>query len=91
MISRPLDKPREEEQKHWLLRPRTIRRLWFGSSVALFLLVLAGVFIHPHSLFGVDGTFGFHAWYGFFSCVVMVVFAKVMGLVLKRPDTFYDD
>ena len=91
MISGPLDRPRKEEEKHWLLRSRTIGWLWFGSSAVLFLLVLAGVFIHPHSLFGVDGTFGFHAWYGFFSCVVMVGFAKVLGAVLKRPDTFYDD
>ncbi len=91
MISGSLDKRREEEKKHWLLRSRTIRRLWFGSSAALFLLVLASLFIHPHAMFGVDGTFGFHAWYGFFSCVAMVLFAKVLGLVLKRPDTFYDD
>ena len=91
MITDPLDRSPEEEEKRWLLRSRTIRQLWFVSSGALFLLVLVGMLIHPHSLFGIDGTFGFHAWYCFFSCVAMVLFAKVLGVVLKRPDTFYDD
>ena len=29
--------------------------------------------------FGLDGTFGFDAWFGFASCVVLIVFAKGLG------------
>jgi len=81
----------EHETKHWLLRPRTIRGLWIGFAVALALLVLADVLIHPQAVFGVDGTFAFYAWYGLLTCLAMVLFAKGLGVVLKRPDTFYDD
>lgn len=81
----------EDETKHWLVRPRTIRRLWTGFAVLLSLLVLADIFIHPHAAFGVDGTFGFYAWYGFLACAAMVLLAKALGVLLKRPDTFYDD
>ena len=81
----------EDEKLHWLLRPRTIRRLWIGSAVVLSLLVLADLLIHPHATFGIDGTFGFYAWYGLLTCMAMVLFAKVLGVLLKRPDTFYDD
>ena len=81
----------ENKTKHWLLRPRTIRLLWIGFTVVLALLVLADAFIHSHTLFGVDGTFGFYAWYGLLTCAAMVLFAKALGLLLKRPDTFYDD
>jgi hypothetical protein len=27
--------------------------------------------------------------YGFFSCAAMIVVAKLLGLLLKRPDTYY--
>lgn len=81
----------DANEKHWLLRPRTIRRLWIGFAVVLSLLVLADLFIHPHATFGVDGTFGFYAWYGLLTCMAMVLVAKALGLALKRPDTFYDD
>lgn len=76
--------------------PKTIRTLWTVSLVVLALLVAADVLVlrdeHHHAHFGVDGTFGFHAWYGFGVCAAMVIVSKfVVGLVLKRKDTYYDD
>jgi len=41
--------------------------------------------------FGIDGVFGFNAWYGFAACVALVAVAKTVGFVLKRRDTYYDD
>lgn len=76
---------------HWLVRDRTIKILW-----GVFIAVLAGTVLmdfvvehHPH--FGVEGTFGFGAWFGFASCVVLVLGTKALGKLLKRPDTYYDD
>nr|VFJ89606.1 MAG: hypothetical protein BECKH772A_GA0070896_1001615 [Candidatus Kentron sp. H]VFJ92745.1 MAG: hypothetical protein BECKH772B_GA0070898_100334 [Candidatus Kentron sp. H]VFJ97608.1 MAG: hypothetical protein BECKH772C_GA0070978_1001414 [Candidatus Kentron sp. H] len=81
----------ENVNKHWLVRPTSIRLLWVGFALVLAALVLAGRFIHPHGVFGIDATFGFYAWYGLVTCMAMVLFAKALGLLLKRPDTFYDD
>ena len=78
------------EPVHWLVRPRTIRGLWIGFGLILAVLVLGDFLVHGHPGFGIDGAFGFHAWYGLGTCVAMVLFAKVLGLVLKRPDTYYD-
>ena len=75
---------------HWLTRASTIKRLWIGSVVVLAATVLMDLAIEHHPHFGVDGTFGFGAWFGFASCVAMIVFAKALGAVLKRPDTYYD-
>ena len=75
---------------HWLTRASTIKRLWIGSAIVLAATVLMDLVIHHHPYFGLDGTFGFGAWFGFASCVAMVVFAKALGAVLKRPDTYYD-
>jgi UPF0716 family protein affecting phage T7 exclusion len=46
--------------------------------------------ITPHPHFGIDGTLGFGAWFGFLSCVALVLFAKLLGIFLKRPDSYYD-
>jgi hypothetical protein len=78
-------------QDHWLVRPATIRLLWIAFGVILTALVLADLVVQHHSLFGLDATFGFGAWYGFLACVVLVLFAKGLGTFLKRPDTYYDD
>lgn len=78
-------------ESNWLIRPKTIKLLWWIFSVILAITVLAQVFVHIHDYFTVDGWFAFYAIYGFVSCLGMVVFAKVLGVFLKRPDTYYDD
>lgn len=76
--------------KHWLVRPQTIRWLWGAFGVILGLTVVAGLFVHQHVYFGIEDSFGFYAWYGFVTCVAMVVIAKLLGIFLKRPDDYYE-
>lgn len=76
--------------KPWLERPRTIRLLWIVFIVVLALTVLAELFVDRHGDFGIDGTFGFNAWYGLVACVAMIVTAKALGVLLKRPQTYYE-
>ena len=75
---------------HWLTRESTIKRLWIVFAIVLAVTVLADLVISHHGYFGLDGTIGFGAWFGFLSCVVLIVVAKGLGSVLKRPDTYYD-
>ena len=79
------------EKKHWLVRPKTVYWLWRGGITLLALLVMADLFIHAHPSFQIDGTFGFYSWYGLVTCVAMVLFAKALGIILKRKDTYYDN
>jgi hypothetical protein len=74
---------------HWLDRPANIRRLWRGFLLTLGALVAAelGIALHPH--FAVEATFAFHAWYGLLACAAMIGVAKVLGMLLKRPDDYY--
>ncbi|MGK0500199.1 MAG: hypothetical protein ACJAYG_001846 [Oceanicoccus sp.] len=80
----------DEKNLHWLVRPSTIRKLWIGSSLVLTLVVLAQTVIYVKGYFGFDGWFGFGAVYGFVSCLLMVLVAKLLGLVLKRPENYYE-
>ena len=85
------DQQKHVSDDHWLVRKSTIRALWIGSSIMLAILVLLDLAVEHHPHFGIDGTFGFGAWYGFVACVALVLFAKGLGLILKRPDTYYDN
>lgn len=78
-------------REHWLRRPETIQKLWIGGIALLVALALLDFVVEPHPHFGIDGTFGFYSWYGFLTCVAMVVGAKALGLILKRKDDYYDD
>ena len=82
---------KQVKDMHWLVRPKTIRNLWRGGVIILVILVLADLMIMAHPYFSIDGTFGFYAWYGFFSCAFMVIGAKAFGRLVKRSDTYYEE
>ena len=85
------DRPdRQASPDHWLARPATIRKLWIGFAIVLALLAAADFPVHKHDYVGPDGWFGFYWVFGFIACVAMVVFAKILGVLIKRPDRYYD-
>ncbi len=76
---------------HWLDRPRNVKLLWrlFLVVLALTVGVEALISLHPH--FAVESDYGIYAWYGFIACAVMIITAKALAVLLRRPDTFYTD
>jgi hypothetical protein len=54
------------------------------------LLVIADLIVHRHDAVAFAQWFGFYAAYGFFACVALVLTAKAMRRVLKRPEDYYD-
>jgi hypothetical protein len=79
----------QPDNDHWLVRPSTIRGLWIGGCIVLALTVLAQFLIPIKGYFAADDWFGFGAVYGFFTCLLMVIFAKLLGFVLKRKEDYY--
>lgn len=73
------------------LRPGLVRTLRIAFGVALAAAVLAGLLVEKHPYFGIEGTFGFFAWYGFAACVILLLLARLLGMLLERPETFYDE
>jgi len=76
-------------QKHWLVRPATIRKLWIAFVAVLGLTVLADFFVRHDAHFGIEATFAFAAWFGFLACVVLIVSARALSVFLKRRDDYY--
>jgi len=77
-------------KQHWLVRPGTIRLLWIIFLLVLALTVLASLFTEAHAGFWPAGSFAFNAWYGFLTCIGMVLVAKLLGRLLHRKDSYYD-
>lgn len=69
---------------------RLPRSFWLILWAALGLSLAAQVLVHLHGYFGFDEWFGFHAAWGFLTCVGMVLGAKLLGVVLKRREDYYD-
>ena len=83
------DSSSPRDASHWLDEPRNVKRLWRGFLVVLALTVLAELLVHLHPHFEIESVFGFSAWFGFMACAAMIVVAKALALVLKRPDNYY--
>jgi hypothetical protein len=68
-----------------------IRRLWQVFIVILALTLLAQFVIDVHPHFEVERLFGAYAIYGFAACAALILIARAIGLLLKRPDDYYRD
>lgn len=77
-------------KQNWFYKESSIKKLWIGTIIVLALTVIAEFFVELHPHFKVESIFGFHALYGFLACVAMVVFAKLLGFLIKRKDDYYD-
>lgn len=75
---------------HWLDQPRNHRILWIVFIVVLAVTVALEWVWPVHGHFSADDWFGFNAVYGFAVCAAMVGAAKLLGVWLKRPDTYYE-
>ena len=76
-------------RNHWLDEPRNVKRLWRAFLALLVLTVLAELVVTLHPHFEIEALPAFHAAYGFIACAAMIVAAKILGVLLKRPDTYY--
>lgn len=77
--------------EHWLARKSTLRLLWGAFFAALALTLLAELFVAHEPLFAVERVFGFGAGYGFAACAVLILLARALGFVLKRPESYYGE
>lgn len=59
--------------------------------IMLAALVLFDLVVHHHQYFGIDGTFGFAAWFGALTTFALVLLALAVGSLLRAPEGTYDD
>ena len=71
-------------------KPENIRKLWAFLYISCGLSILPEFFLRREGHLGFDGFFGFYGLLGFVACVVLILFAKLIGMVLKVGEDYYD-
>jgi hypothetical protein len=80
----------EQERQHLFDKPENVRRLLRALYLACALLLAADLFIHRHVIHAWESLWGFYGLYGFVACVALVLLAKELRRILKRPEDYYD-
>jgi len=80
----------DNDKKYFLERPGSIRKLWILLYAVCALTVVPEFFLHREGHFGFDAFFGFYVVLGFVSCVVLILFAKLVGYALKKKEDYYE-
>ena len=78
------------EREYWLDRRENVDKVYRGVWALCALLLVAEPFVHKHGDFSFENWFGFHGGYGFVACVGLVLAAKLLRVILKRPEDYYE-
>jgi hypothetical protein len=78
------------ERVRWLDRKESVSKVYWAVWVVCVLLLAVEPLVHKHGLFRFEEWFGFHGWFGFVACVGLVLAAKGLRRLLKRPEDYYD-
>ncbi len=79
------------EKTYWLDRPANVNKVVYALYAVCAMLVLADLLYHKHVHFDFEKWFGFFGFFGFVACVGLVLAAKVLGVLLKRDEDYYDE
>ena len=79
-----------DNKKYWLDNPANVRNLSIGLIVACVALMLLDLVIHKHPHFPIENWFGFYGFFGFISFTVIVFAGKVMRLIVRREEDYYE-
>jgi len=80
-----------DDRKYWLDDRQNITKVVWGLVILCGILFVADAFYDKHPHFIAETYFGFFGIFGFVVCVGLVLTAKVMRILLKRGENYYDD
>jgi hypothetical protein len=78
------------QDRTWIDEPRNVNLIVYALYAVCALLVVIDPLVHKHGYFEIEHVWGFYAFYGFVGCVGLVLAAKLMRVILMRPEDYYD-
>ena len=78
------------ERKYLFDKPENVRLFFRLIYAACGVLLLLEFVIQRHPTHPWDGLWGFYPIYGFVGITFLVLAAKVLRKVVKRPEDYYD-
>jgi hypothetical protein len=82
--------PPPGERAYWLDSKANVDRLVRGFYVLCAFLFAIDVLVPKHGQFDIEHRLGFYAIFGFVACVALVLTAKVLRILIMRPEDYYD-
>lgn len=79
------------DDRRWLDEPRNVTRIVVALSVLCGLLLLADILYTKSPHFSFESWFGFYPVFGFVVSFSLVLAAKQLRKVLRRPENYYED
>ena len=80
----------DDKHRYLFDRPRNVTWLFRVFYAACLILLLLDFVLHRHAEHGWERLPGFYAVFGFVACVTLVLVAKQLRRLLKRPEDYYD-
>jgi hypothetical protein len=75
----------------WVDAPGNGKKIVYSLYAVCTALFFADFFYKKKTLVEIEYVPGFYAIYGFVMCAALVICAKWMRLIVKRPEDFYGD
>ena len=75
----------------WFTKTKNANKLFLGLALLCFALFLADFTYHKHGHFHIEEIPGFYGAYGFFMFTALILVAKALRLLIKRPENYYGD
>lgn len=83
--------PRLGRMMMWVDKPGSANKIFWGLAVICGLLFLADFTYEKHAYFDVEYIPGFYGLYGFIMFTALILLAKALRVLIKRPQDYYGD
>lgn len=80
-----------KEKQYIFDKPQNVWRLLWLLYLICALLLVTDLVYHRHTVHDWESLWGFYGLYGFVACITLVLTAKWLRRILKRPEGYYDD
>jgi predicted MFS family arabinose efflux permease len=93
MLEKPQDNPEDYPALgraiSWVDRPGSLRKIIAALAIICVLTFLADFTYEKHGEFAVEDLPGFYAVFGFVGFSGLIVLARFLRVLIKRPEDFY--
>ena len=75
----------------WFTKTKHANKIFLGLALLCFVLFLSDFTYNKHGHFHIEEIPGFYGAYGFFMFTALILVAKALRLLIKRPENYYGD
>jgi hypothetical protein len=81
---------KDTEPTRWLDRGRNVSKVYWAVWIVCGLLLAVEPLVHKHGEFAFEEWFGVHGLLGLGAGVLLVLVAKALRALVKRPEDYYE-